>query len=268
MLYFYALFRRFRNTYFLKVLPISTKMARLIFGFSFTLLTLICFCQNGFAQNGEKPKEKDITSRISATTDFSVTKKFDFAFSQEVRLNQNLGKVNSHLTEASVGYKVFKWLNTGLTYRFTKRFEPEANNKHRLYGILGVEYQFEPIKTEFGARVRVEREWIHDEDGVEGDIRPRISAAYKNKNIRFEPGVSAEFFWTKKQEETKYVYSRYRLRAGLDYKITKHHEVSGYYAYQSEEKKKSIEVIHIIGLSYTYKLNLYKKGKKKIPSNI
>ena len=222
------------------------------------------------AQNTEKPKEKDVTARISATADIGITNKLGVSFSQEARLSENLGNVSSHLTEASVGYKVFKWLNTGATYRFTKRFDPELNNKHRIYGIVGVEYQIDPIKTEIGARVRVEREWTKDEPGMEDDIRPRLSAAYKNKKFRLEPSVSAELFYTKQQEETKYVYSRYRLRVGMDYRINKHHEVSGYYAYQSEEKKKRIDIIHIIGLSYTYKLNLYKskkgnKNKNKTP---
>jgi len=214
------------------------------------------------AQNTDKPKEKDVTARISATADIGITKKLGVSLSQQVRLNQQLGNLNSYLTEASVGYNFLKWLSASANYRFTHRLEPETNDKHRVYVIVGTEYQIDPIKIELGARLRVEKEWTVDEPGVEDDLRPRLSAAYKNKKFPIEPSVSAELFYTKTPEETKFVFARYRLRAALDYPITKKHIITGSYAYQSEEKKKSIDVIHIIGIAYTYKLNLYKKDKK------
>lgn len=218
-----------------------------------------CFAQQ---QQPEKPKVPDTEARLTANVTAVLTNKMRATVSQELRINQNISNFNSHLTEVGTEFRFVEWFNLGATYRFTNRLDPEANDKHRIYGITEFAYRFKPLKLELSARLRLEREWTETVQGTEDDIRPRLEIAYKRKKLPIVPSVNAELFYTKTPEQTQFAFSRYRLRASIEYRINKQHEITAYYFYQSEEKKKRIDITHTPGLSYTYKLDVRNYKKK------
>ena len=48
-----------------------------------------------------------------------INKQFEFKFEEEIRLKDNLSKLNSLLTETGFTYKPNKFYRLGLIYRFT-----------------------------------------------------------------------------------------------------------------------------------------------------
>lgn len=224
--------------------------------FTISLLLALALPNAACAQNtADKPKEKDIAAWIGATLRTEVTKKLDVSVGQQVRLSNKLSEVNSNITEVEAQYAVFKWLSASAIYRFTQRPAADAENKHRLYGVVDGTYRIKPLKLELGLRLRAEREWTVNTNEIENDLRPRFSMVYKRKKWPVSPGVSAELFFIKTNEDTAFTFARYRLRGDLDAEISKHHDVSAFYTYQNEEKNKRIDITHILGLSYRYTLS-------------
>ncbi|PSJ72079.1 hypothetical protein C7N43_36050 [Sphingobacteriales bacterium UPWRP_1] len=222
-----------------------------------TIALLLAFARPNaaFAQNtADKPKEKDIAAWIGATLRTEITKKLAISVGQQVRLSNKLAEVNSNITEVETRYSPLKWLSASAIYRFTQRPAADAQNKHRLYGVIDGSYRIKPLKLQLGLRLRAEREWTVNTNEIENDLRPRFSMVYKRKKWPVSPGVSAELFYIKTSEDSAFTFARYRLRADLDAEISKRHDVSVFYTYQNEEKNKRIDITHILGLSYRYSL--------------
>lgn len=216
---------------------------------------LLAFCLPNALMAQDKPKEKDIAAWIGATLRTEITKRLNVSVGQQVRLSNKLAEVNSNITEVETQYALLKWLDVSAIYRFTQRPAADAENKHRLYGVIDGTYRIKPLKLELGLRFRAEREWTVNTGETENDLRPRVSLVYKRKKWPVSPGVSAELFYIKTNEDSAYTFGRYRLRADLDAEISKRHDVSAFYTYQNEEKNKRIDITHILGLSYRYSLS-------------
>jgi long-subunit fatty acid transport protein len=180
-----------------------------------------------------------------------ISKKMEIQLEEELRFNQNVGRLNSLLTEAGFKYKINKYYSLGASYRFTYYTENRFGNRFTLSN--QVKYKIEDFTLNYRLNLQTD---FSTKDPVEYKIRNKFGVDYKI-NKRWEIGVSGELFYSFYYNRNR--FDRYRLAYGVDYSFKKRHKLSASLMFQQEFNVANPESDVILAFKYKYSL----KNKKK-----
>ncbi len=180
-----------------------------------------------------------------------LTKKLSVNLNGQVRFADNISYAKTYLGEIGLSYQIAKGLEIAGYYRLINRRKDETKDfkiRQRYYADLRYENKLGPIKFDY--RLRYQHQFKDNDGATEFDasyLRNKLEVSHSNKT-KFTPFVSADLF-TEIGGKTDQI----RPKAGLAYKINKHHSVEA-------SIFKNIDLIGsensgpIIG--FTYKLKL------------
>ncbi|MDC3209423.1 DUF2490 domain-containing protein [Chitinophagales bacterium] len=202
------------------------------------ILLLLAFCANqSFSQ-----VQSGLWSGI--TVEKKINKQFEFKFEEEIRLKDNLSKLNSLLTETGFTYKPNKFYRLGLIYRFTYYTNGSFGNRLALSNQFC--YKIEDITLSY--RFNVQQDF-NSKDPIEYKIRNKLRVDYKF-NKHWEIGIGGELFYSFYYNRN--ILDRYRLSFGANHSLNKHHRVGASIMFQQEINTANPDTDVVFGIKYKY----------------
>ncbi len=178
-------------------------------------------------------------------------KKFEFSFSEELRMDENASHVDKFFSEIGAQYKVIKGVYVALNYRYSRDNDYETRNydmKHRID--IGVTYKHKLNDFRFSFRTKVQTKSALPEDNNPTFSRNKLAIKYKlKKNII--PFVAYEFYYQFNDEK---VINRTRISLGSSYKINDNSAVKLFYMYENKFNTRNLKHNHVYGVSYSIDL--------------
>jgi len=184
-------------------------------------------------------QDDDFGIWYSATAKVGITNHIDADISAELRTYDNAGKIEQGFLEAGVDYKLTDYLSAGASYRITEAFEEDDSKYHPQHKLfLELKTNIKPGKFTFQGRVRYQtrfKTYFEDADDEIPDhtVRIRIKAIYRTPALPLNPFVYSETFIPLFRESERFV-GKYRLAAGLEYKISGRHSIEAAYLFQRD----------------------------------
>ena len=203
----------------------------------------------------QRQPDMGMWNTISVEKVFS--KNYSVSIDEEIRLRDNISRLNLLYTNFSFNYKPIKGLKIGLTYRSIQKYQGwiEFSLRHRM--MLDISYKYRMGNFVLGYRSRFQSEVKDYYSSEKGQIpewfwRNKVDFKYNIK--KFEPYIGTEFryqFTDPRNPEWNYGWHRYRSFIGVDYNINSKNSVGIYYLIQREFNVSDPEYIYILGLQYS-----------------
>lgn len=194
--------------------------------------------------------QEGVSLWTGASIEKKLTKKFSVNLNTQARFVENITYTQTYLGEVGLSYKIMKNLELSGYYRFISRRKDEAadfKQRHRFYGDLAYSKKLGAIKLEY--RLRYQHQF-KDNDGEIGFDksywRNKLEVAYSNKSD-FTPFISADLFY-----QIGSGFDQVRPKAGVTYKINKHHSVDGF-IFTNIDLVGADKSNPVIGLNYKFK---------------
>ena len=212
-----------------------------------------------------------------------ISKKLSVGMEAELRTRDDVSTLDRWSVGVDAQYKLTKWLKVSAGYSFLddnneKITYKETNGmpnklaeywgvRHRFNVSLTGSYKFGDWQVSLRERWQytyrpektIDERWDFDDDEYDGKpktykgrgknvLRSRLQLSYDIPNSHFEPYASVEMFNGWSVQKTRYT-------AGVDWKITKKHEVGLYYLYQSvhDDDDDNEPNRHVVGVEYKFK---------------
>ena len=178
-------------------------------------------------------------------------KRIAIDFTAQTRFDQDISRVAAFLPEASVTYRVKKWLRVASGYRF----EYERNNKgelvvrHRIVGDVRLRWDKKPIRVDYRLRL-VEQIRPSSKDQLRTVLRNRIGMEYRASK-RWIPGADVEAFHALGDLD-RLEHDRLRLTAGVTHS-RRDHDVLAFFRVELYTDPQQATA-YIVGLAYHYQL--------------
>ena len=214
-----------------------------------TLLSLfILLMVNTTIKAQENTVVNDYQNRLSLDLKYKASKKIQFYFTPEIRLNPSFA-VDRFLFEGRVRYKPIKYVYFTGIYRFigNPRKTKETQYLNRIGFSATAIKEFNRFEPSF--RVMFSN-YTDDEITNDKFMRYKFALSYDIDNSKLTPYAAAEAF---QQLGVKVTLYKMRYTAGVKYKINKRSKISVFYKldyYETEYVNK-----HIFGIEYNYKFN-------------
>ena len=203
-----------------------------------------------------RAQDRDAGLWTGVEVEKKITNWLDLNGAFEIRMNNNISTVEKYLGEAGFSARLHKYLDAGLTYRYSYRFLPEFSwfPVHRLYSDLRFEYNWTYLSA--SARFRFTADKVPDfrEKGIfETTARLRPQIAYNIRKTPLRARGSVEFFFPVWQEQTL-ITEKTRYKLGLQYVLSNAVtlEVAHLYQNGTYKNKSQHNFIWVAGLSYKF----------------
>lgn len=204
--------------------------------------------------------EKDAELWTGLSLNAPITKDWSLGLSGNWRQKENFAQYKQAFLELEATYNTpIKFLRSSFGYRYI--FRPEdSDNSQRWFLDLQLSERFKPfdirLRTRFQMQYNNKLKWQESNRF----FREKIKIAYrKKKKADWIPFVECEFFF---DTDDSWKWTRYRLGAGLDWKIKKRQELGLSIRMQHNFDLPSPSRQLLISLSYDYGLKrLFKKKK-------
>ncbi len=202
-------------------------------------------------------QDRDTELWTGPTFRYNIFNKFRLELEQQVRFFEKVGKLEMTYTELAVRYKIFKFLDAKLKYRYSffvdydPAIQDDDLDRQRISLDLSAEpdIDFLPVDLEYRFRFQDSRE------NITGDkftyIRNRLEVSY-NLSKLVDPFTSAEIFYRFNDDNE---FRKVRYNFGLEWRISKKIDLDSYYRFQKEIQVKYPDSKHVIGLMLTYDIN-------------
>jgi hypothetical protein len=218
---------------------------------SLSAIIIFLLCTGLFAQS------KDFGIWYAAGGTLPITNYLDFKLEGDIRTFRDASKIHEGFGEAGLYLQTFRFLSVGAGYRLTSKIEKD--NKYYLRHKFMLDLRGKASLARFGlsCRLRYERQvktYINSLNDLSPDNygRIKLEANYNIRKSKFEPVIYYETFF-RIFETTDRHLEKYRLSAGMEYKITKKHKVGISYIFQRDWVPAFIDT-NIISLTYDFKI--------------
>ena len=187
-------------------------------------------------------------------------KKIRIDLTQHIRMDQDISRVGSVITEGGISKTHKSGLRVGGAYRFQmsskKKVQLEPKHRVDLYGRFKKEvgpmafsYRFQFQEGYEGGE---ENPWKHE-------IRNKLGIDYKTKTS-ISPSIAGELF-AKIDEESR--LTKWRGTLSLQYKLNKANVFEGYFRVQNPLDDGLDPTERIVGVDYQYRIPRKKRKKKQ-----
>jgi hypothetical protein len=192
---------------------------------------------------------------LDAGVQYRPVKKLRLGFTQHLRLDQDVSRLESVKSDLTIAWAFAKWFRLGFGYRFTM----ESNKKdvleqeHRLHLQGQFQYSVGPVKLAY--RLRFQEAMAPEDDGLKlkHTLRNRLGAEFDTDTLA-TPGVSIELFTRLADEDGPIVVTKVRLTAGLELAVVRDHTLDIYYRVHVPIADADDPYEHIAGLGYRYRI--------------
>jgi len=192
--------------------------------------------------------------------DIKLSKKFSLEFEEEIRLNQNISRLNYIHSSIGAGYRLNNALKFAFAYRFTGKytFNDEFSYRHRLNLDASYRYSFSDFTLTYRTRILSElKNYNTDSNGKNPawEWRNRVVAKYSYKKI--SPYIGFEIFYQIKDirnPELDNTWPKHRTSLGADYKINKRNEIGVSFLIQRGIDDDDPNELNVFGINYSYTL--------------
>lgn len=190
---------------------------------------------------------------------------FSLSFEEEFRLRNALKTVDKFQSTLELKYKFTSYLDAGASYTMINYFRPsDQYHPHNFWELrhrsnLFVETDAKLGRFSFALRERFQSTYrmldaySTAKTNPKHMLRSKLSADYNVKGIPLEPYASLELFHVlngnKKGEQEKY-----RIAAGLKYKLNESWSVKVGYVYADETDEEDGDREHVLQLGLNWKL--------------
>jgi hypothetical protein len=209
-----------------------------------------------------KAQDSDLGSWLTFSVDKGIVGNLGASFDQELRLKDNLTKINLLYTNIGVNYKFTKWFKLGLIYRFIDKHKSDGSWGLRNRYYADFIFKVKPGKFVLGYRARFQEEfrgygYASDMGDVpEVYLRNLFKIGYK-LNDKFTPYAGTELRWQFQNPRIPYHngFDRSRFFAGTDYEIGDMQTFGAYFLFQKEWNVADPQTLYIIGLEYSLSID-------------
>lgn len=173
---------------------------------------------------------------------------------QQIRFDMAYPRYKSAFVEPGLGIRLNKHFKVKMTYRNTDR---GRNDKNRV--ATDLYYSLEPKKSNFDwkFRVRWQRSAEELENSTEQLLRAKVAMRY-NLSKKAYPYFGGETFY---RMDDKDEIRRFRLTFGVFNRITPRIDLETFFRVEREVNVKNPERTYIVGMSFSYGLDLRKEDK-------
>lgn len=231
------------------------KIRYLVFAFiSFISLSYSLNAQEKITEYNSK-KDNDVQLRLGAELEKKINKKFSVSWSEELRLNNNVTRVDRIYSDLSFSYKVLKWIKLSAGYTFISidhegKKKDNYNNywdfRHRLS--IGSTFSYKTDSNwEFSLKERVQCTFLTEDEIDEREksnpkwvLKSKVMAQYKMTRIPIVPYASIELCNTLNAPSLaggQYI-EKVRSSIGVVYRINKRNSIDFYYRFDYNIDKK------------------------------
>lgn len=238
-------------------------MKRFIRGlYSLPLIALILFTTTPFfAQDTE-----DLEGWSAIELNLKATDKLFFSVSEHLRYRNDISSLKNYFTQIKVNYELFKNFELGGGVRYITDNDDIGNKQGHEYLFR---YQFDAVFKQKIDRVMVSfrlRYQNKNQLGLsesEGDVpaeytRYRMGLSYKVKPIKLNVKLFGEVFNEPQSPEKNKGFNRHRYTLKLSRKFKNFGTLGIFYALQDDYSTPIKKSKSIVGLKYSYNINLTK----------
>lgn len=193
------------------------------------------------------------------------TKKTEYAVDWTNRLGYQT--LQTTFVQASVKYKLTKWLRPSVDYRWISNRDDNGNflSNHRLN--LNVQLTHDIKRFNLGLRLRYQysfKQLFSSSYDPEFDLSYRIKPAlsYNIKNSFLTPKISVEYFYNPNNSELGNRFTKVRYYAGFEMNLKGPHTLEAGYILDQRINLPDPLTKHILSLNYTYSIEKKKSEKK------
>ena len=233
------------------------------------IIILSTFSIKGLSQEGQWIEVRDFETWSSAGIKLKINKHWEFGLEEQLRLKTNSSLVDSYFTELNAKYKTKSRFEFGAGLRYLK----ENDNKGKIQGYenhlrynfdLGYKHFLNRFKLGYRLRFQSKNELgVSTEEGdyLNRHFRFKIGSKYNIKNWKFDPKLSAEFFYHM-EEGKENGFDKFRATLATSYKLKKYGEISIFYRIEREliaTYSSYPKTTYILGLNYIYTIKIKNK---------
>jgi hypothetical protein len=213
-------------------------------------------------------------SMVAQETDFGLWNTVDIskkwkngltlAFEEEYRLRNNLLTTDKFQSTVELGYKFNPFFSAGVSYTLINYYHPRndehAHNywefRHRFNVFAEGEYEWN--RFTFSLRERLQTTYRILDTLSSAKINPKlilrskVSLSYNIRGLPLEPYATVEWF-NLLNGNVPFSNEKYRLAAGMKYKVNKKWSVKAGYLFAAETDEEDGEQGHILTLGLGYK---------------
>lgn len=222
------------------------------------VLAAVMVCVTAQAQDEislVETSESDVQLRVGAGLEVPIGRKWEFAWSEQVRLHNNLANFDKIVSSVGFGYKPWKFLKLEAQYGFVNERTSKTDNdtgfktidwqiRHRLNLDATGSVRLGNVKLSLRERVRVQFRGDsvnkYERPNPEITLRSRLKGAVDLRNGRWEPYAFAEVYTTLNavgvvnnylREPIRYAnyINRVRLGLGTEMKLSNSSKLDFYY---------------------------------------
>ena len=224
----------------------------------FAVLAAVMLCAPVQAQDAislVESSESDVQLRVGAGLEVPIGRKWEFAWSEQMRLHNNLANFDKVVSSVGFGYKPWKFLKFEAQYGFVNERTSKTDNdtgfktidwqiRHRLNADITGSVRLGNVKLSLRERVRVQFRGDsvnkYERPNPEITLRSRLKGAVDLRNGRWEPYAFAEVYTTLNavgvvnnylREPIRYAnyINRVRLGLGTEMKLSNSSKLDFYY---------------------------------------
>ncbi|MDB0037739.1 DUF2490 domain-containing protein [bacterium] len=211
----------------------------------------------------------DLSSWVSADVKYELNKKWTTGLELQSRTDLRNGSFNTLFLSPSISWKPLKYVETGLSYRFSSvPYSSETTNrvgKHR----VTVDVTFRKIedlllskKSRIGISLRLRGTTENQsQERTENTLRLKFKLEYNLPKTKLDLFASTEVFYrfqrdliyTFSEVESVNAVNKYRVKLGVRYPINDQHSVKMFGMHQWRYPDGTNEIV--VGLGYSFTIN-------------
>jgi len=204
---------------------------------------------------GMSAQENDFQVWTDLSVNKELNKKLDLTFEQNLRYGNNVTELSKSYSNLSAGYSVTNFLKLSFMYRFVLRNKTDYFAKGHSFAFdAALKHKFNHVKFSMRNRLMYKYSEILSSDyGKIPDryYRTKLGMVYNIRKFPLSPSVSVESFLLIPKGDPA-TFDAIRTSFGLDYPISKHHEIEAYWLNEWGLNAESGINDFILGLSYSY----------------
>ena len=195
----------------------------------------------------------DVGLWIGVTLQSNVTRKLEGSFTEQLRLSNDITRINLLLSDLGLDYSINKQLKVGLHYRFINSNKDNYYSKrHRFYADIAWKEKVKFISFTLRERIQEQfSDYYSSEIGKipEWVLRSKLTAKI-DLDKKYSPYVSIEMFYLIDNVKEETGITDFRYETGFNYEFNRIHSVNPYLLCQITRSTNFIELIY--GVSYSY----------------
>ncbi len=170
--------------------------------------------------------------------------------------------------QASIKYKVNDWFRPSIDYRYV--LKRELNSNYSGSNRLNFNMQFNKLVSRLNVGFRLRYQYSFDrvasvnyQPEFDQAFRLKPSISYDINNSIFSPSATVEFFYNPSYGSLGKRFTKIRSFIGVSLELKGPHDFSLGYIYDQSLNLPNPTYRHILNMSYCYKIQPKKKGKRK-----